>query len=336
MESRRLVFISSTPVVNSQSSNSIRRKNYLDYLKSCGFDITIVENEKYYKYIFIRILSTLKILNKIKRLKESNTILFFGDIYSTFLIPFLPKAKYKIVDICDSYYLLNQELKIMNRGLFLKLYSALLEYLKSKNVKLLYINEKDLRLDLFINTENNKYHIPNFIRTHNCRKGHKLKKIIWFADWNYAPNYKSLDYFCHQILPKVDVGVVESLEVFGKKRFSQIKGLNEIKWLTQEDLCEKINTSWVTLALTKIGAGSEVKVEFSLSHGTPVLATLKACRGLDHELFKYVIICNNDEEVISNLNTIYNQSVNMNDLHIDLKRYNQKVEEKWRKLLVIF
>ena len=119
--------------------------------------------------------------------------------------------------------------------------------------------------------------------------------IIYAGSVTYAPNLEAVEYFIHEILPRVRAAVPGVVfTVTGRTDGVDIDGLRDDEGVRFPGLLDDIRTaiaqSWLSVAPIRSGGGTRLKILESLALGTPVVTTSKGIEGLRLEDGLHVLI----------------------------------------------
>jgi glycosyltransferase involved in cell wall biosynthesis len=207
------------------------------------------------------------------------------------------RGKLRVLDMCDSRYLLYSSLRPIERSLLRKAFMLLDGALArgferdapKRNDIVLYICRRDgLAAGL---KEGGFTVLPNIRPDSKVERLPKKTDIIMLGRWDYLPNLDSLDFAVREILPKMKRGV--TVEIVGMMRERERQSL---QWASRgasnsrlviagvvDDIFPRLSGSRMMLAPVRAGAGVQNKIRDAAEAGIPVLTTPFSKSAIDPE-----------------------------------------------------
>jgi GT2 family glycosyltransferase len=127
--------------------------------------------------------------------------------------------------------------------------------------------------------------LSNIHEVHGCRKPHVGRKdLVFIGGYRHPPNSDAIQWLAREILPRLRVARPDvRLHVLGDVPEAERHELG-VQGLTFHgrvaDLAPWLDGCLATLAPLRFGAGVKGKINMSMSHGVPVIATTIAIEGM--------------------------------------------------------
>lgn len=128
--------------------------------------------------------------------------------------------------------------------------------------------------------------LSNIHPVHGCGPSHRQRKhLVFIGGYAHPPNSDAMQWLAGEILPRLRVAMPDiQLHILGdmpdakRHEFASIEGLTVHGRV--QDLAPWLDRCLATVAPLRFGAGVKGKINMSMSHGVPVIATTIAVEGM--------------------------------------------------------
>jgi GT2 family glycosyltransferase len=302
---KRILIIDAVTPTPDKDSGSVDIQSYFTILLSLGYKITFIpadnfQNVEGYTQSLQRqgieclylpyereVLSHLK-----ERGRDYNIVMLYRADYASLYIDdvkkYCPNAL-TIFNTVDLHFLrMQRQAKIEGDESLRKeadRYKEMELSLMAKADKTIILSNAELRLLLDEGIENEKLFIVPLIREIPGRNNdfNKRKDIVFVGGFQHTPNVDAILYFCNEIWPLVRKKLASvKLYIIGSNMPDsiiqlEIPGVCPVGFV--EDLSDYFDSSRLSVAPLRYGAGLKGKVGASLAYGLPCVATSTAVEG---------------------------------------------------------
>lgn len=190
--------------------------------------------------------------------------------------------------------------------------------------KILVLNEKDKKLLVDKNIDNNKIKVivPYFdLYSENIRRPDK-NTIIFYGAMNRPFNCEAVEWFINKVLPLLDKNI--KLIVIGNKPLELIKKYNSERITITgfvEDVSPYFSNCLCLVAPLFNGAGIKIKVLEAMSAGIPVLTSEVGIEGIPAENGKEFFLCKNEQDYVDVISKLTNVEGLLEQVSINAKKF---------------
>lgn len=142
--------------------------------------------------------------------------------------------------------------------------------------------------------------IPNCIRLDDYRDiqcAVQPNTLIFTGSFRFFPNYEAMVWFLREVYPRVQVKIpTVRLTITGDHNNLPLPPAANVDLTGYIDnVCEKVVSSWASLAPLQQGGGTRLKILEAMALRTPVIATTKGAEGLAVQPNKHLLIADTPE-----------------------------------------
>ncbi len=178
--------------------------------------------------------------------------------------------------------------------------------------------------------------IPNGVDTDYYKRSNvystkNTSNLMFIGSWMHPPNRQAIDYYIHDILPKIKSVDFFGLSIVGEVGSSiDMHKVNGVKYLGFVDDTRKVyEKTRIFIAPVISGSGTRIKILEAMSMGVPVVATKIGAKGLALDGSKQVVVCKDAGEFARTLEKLYGDpkkliSMSVNGRELVLKNYSWK------------
>lgn len=259
----------------------------------------------------------------------------FGAILSKEL-----KGRYKVLDLCDSRYLLYTTLERVVKSLF-KLFVIKIEKFLTRRFEMNMAQKFDL-ISFICKRDGEALGLDKFLVLPNIRVTKKIPEkkktcdIVMVGRWDYVPNENALTFSVKEILPrlkkKISVIVIGPIK---EELRGELEGYNkDLKIMGKvDDLYGYIASCRIMLAPIRAGAGVQNKIIDATEVGMPTLTTPFAKSGIDPDnKCEGIIACETAGEFADKIDELLGNEKEIERLGKSARKFFDDENKKNRKI----
>ncbi len=305
----QILFVDATTPEPDQDSGSVRLTNLLRICKQLGYDVTFFADNRAYTGRYTRDLQKVGIEVLYHPWLDSLTDFFrergneydyvfisrhyIATNYVALIKRYCPKARF-IFDTVDLHYLREQRLAELEKSKTLRSTAAQtqraeLSVIKAADVTLVVssVEQEVLTQDApgeKVHILSNIHHVPGRDKCFSERKD-----IYFVGGYQHPPNIDAACWFVKDVWPLIHAQLPEMrFHLIGSKapeQVSSLQGDGVVFHGFVESLQPFLSDCRLAVAPLRYGAGVKGKVNMSMAHGQPVVATAVAGEGMfaEHE-----------------------------------------------------
>ena len=281
----------------NRDAGSLRMLNILNIIKDLGHNLNYLTDNDFCSDVLKKDLENKDIKIVIgsweeyfrKEKKINDIIIVSRRIAYESILKLIPKKSKIIFDTVDLNYLrLERESKILKDNNLYK-YSKIAKELEFKimhNTNCTWVVSDKEKEFLYNECPKVKTYVIPTIQ--DCSKIFSACKdercnLIFIAGFNHSPNVDAMKYFINEILPIIVLKMPNiQLDIIGEDLPISIKLANNVKYHGPvDDVTSLFRKSRVSIAPLRYGAGVKGKINTSMAHGVPVVATSVAAEGMN-------------------------------------------------------
>ncbi|MBM3919844.1 MAG: glycosyltransferase [Sphingomonadales bacterium] len=143
---------------------------------------------------------------------------------------------------------------------------------------------------------------------------HEPYRLLFTGNMDYAPNVDAVEYFCAEILPRIEIGHPDvKFVIAGQRPVKRVLDLASDNVLVTgfvKDLSEEYAKAAVVVAPLRFGAGTQNKVLEALAMGVPVVCTQVGFKGLGIQNGEGAYMAQNTDEFAAEVNRLLDSEEN--------------------------
>ena len=325
----RVLFIDATTPEPDQDSGSLRLTNLMRCFRELGYGVTFMAENHAHAGSYTRDLQNLGVevvhepwvgSNRAffrQRGAEFDVVVISRHYVAAHFMPLVrqhsPRARL-VFDTVDLHYLREQRLAELEGSLPLRRVAE-----QTRRSELAVINEADAVLvvsetevevlardapDALVHLLSNIHEVPG------RRAGFKERKDLFFVGgYQHPPNVDAAQWFVNCIWPLIHAELPEArFHLVGSKAPESVralKGEGVVFHGHVEDLEHYLDHCRLAVAPLRYGAGVKGKVNMSMSHGQPVVATPMAIEGIGAQHGRDVLVADSEQAFAEEVVRLY-------------------------------
>lgn len=143
---------------------------------------------------------------------------------------------------------------------------------------------------------------------------HEPYRLLFTGNMDYAPNVDAVEYFCAEILPRIEIRHPDlKFVIAGQRPVKRVLDLASDNVLVTgfvKDLSEEYAKAAVVVAPLRFGAGTQNKVLEALAMGVPVVCTQVGFKGLGIQNGEGAFMAQNTDEFAAEVNRLLDSEEN--------------------------
>jgi len=307
---KRILVIDATTPEPDKDSGSMRLTNMMQCIRDLGFGVTFFADNRNYTGRYVQDLQRtgievlyrpwLESLHDFFRERGSEFDYVFisrhyiATNYVSLIRRYCPEARF-IFDTVDLHYLREQRLASLEKSLPLRRTAqqtrrSEMSVIKAADATLVVSSvEKEV---LAQDAPGEKVHVlSNIHQVPGCDNDFASRKDIYFVGgYQHPPNIDAACWFVNEIWPLIHEQLPEiSFHLIGSKAPERVRSLGNSDGVVFHGFVESLqpflSDCRLAVAPLRYGAGVKGKVNLSMAHGQPVVATPAAVEGMfaEHE-----------------------------------------------------
>ncbi len=325
----RILFIDATTPEPDKDSGSVRLTNLMQCCRDLGYGVTFFADNRDYAGVYTRNLQKqgievlyhpwLESLHDFFRDRgnEFDFVVisrhYIAINYISLLKRYCPDAKF-LFDTVDLHYLREQRLASMENSLPLKRTAeqtrrAEMSVIKASDATLVVSTvEKEV---LAIDAPGEKVHVLSNVHEVPGRdKAFADRKDIYFVGgYQHPPNIDAACWFVHDVWPLIHQQLPDlHFHLIGSKAPERVRALSGDGVIFHgfvESLQPFLSDCRLAVAPLRYGAGVKGKVNMSMAHGQPVVATPAAVEGIFAEHERELLVAQDAESFANEVVRLY-------------------------------
>ena len=133
-------------------------------------------------------------------------------------------------------------------------------------------------------------------------------RLVFTGVMNYPPNVAGMEWFCRQVLPKLQSQINVELKIVGRFPNSRVESLGALSGVevvgAVPDVRPFLAEADVAISPLKLARGIQNKVLEAMAMGTPVVCTSQSAEGIDGEDGVHMLIADDEIDWCSALSTL--------------------------------
>jgi GT2 family glycosyltransferase/glycosyltransferase involved in cell wall biosynthesis len=325
----RVLIVDATTPEPDQDSGSLRLTHVMRCFMKLGFGVTFFADNHGYAGKYTRQMQQWGVEVVYQPWIESNQAFFrqrgaefdyimvsrhyIASNYVSNVRRFCPQAKF-IFDTVDLHYLREQRLAELEDNQALRQVASMTRRSElsviEKSDAVLVVSETEVEIlkedapEALVHVLSNIHDVPG------CQQEFEEREDMFFVGgYQHPPNIDAAKWFVNKIWPLVHAELPDvKFHLIGSKApdsVRELKGDGVIFHGFVEDLEHYLDHCRIAVAPLRYGAGVKGKVNMSMSHGQPVVATLVAVEGLHAEHGHDVLVGETEEEFAREVVRLY-------------------------------